>query len=243
MKTYQIEAVPFPEESKQNESIKSSKNQEEEGEESKVMQAIHDAIETVVGDDNLDDESLLAKAAHEEAEKTNGHHKEGEGKVEEIKEPELGPYGRGLIDQIGGIWEASHYALSLSVQREIDRLVQEEGMTLEQASENVFPGAKRAISEDGVMALATDIRLVRYPKEKTFYERVAEMRKKGDEPQLSTFFPSMANLSFQIREYISDMAVQLFVRSWSDPQFIQKIQSAMEQQQKVKLERQHHVQY
>jgi signal peptide peptidase SppA len=250
MKTYRIESVPFSEDSKQNENVMgasttaSATQKEEEAEESKVMQAIHDAIENVVGDDNLDDESRLAKAAHEEAEKTNGHHKDdAEGAVAQSKEPELGPYGRGLIDQIGGIWEASHYALSLSVQREIDRLVQEEGMTLEQASENVFPGAKRAISEDGVMALATDIRLVRYPKEKTFYERVAEMRKKGDEPQLSTFFPSVANLGYQVREYISDMAVQLFVRSWSDPQFIQKIQSAMEQQQKIKLERQHHIQF
>jgi len=250
MKTYRIESVPFSEDSKQNENVMGASTttgtaqKEEEAEESKVMQAIHDAIENVVGDDNLDDESRLAKAAHEEAEKTNGHHKDdAEGAVAESKELELGPYGRGLIDQIGGIWEASHYALSLSVQREIDRLVQEEGMTLEQASENVFPGAKRAISEDGVMALATDIRLIRYPKEKTFYERVAEMRKKGDEPQLSTFFPSVANLGYQVREYISDMAVQLFVRSWSDPQFIQKIQSAMEQQQKIKLERHHHVQF
>ncbi|PWN38022.1 uncharacterized protein FA14DRAFT_104821, partial [Meira miltonrushii] len=196
MKTYQIESVPFPEDSKQNvNSPKAKANQEEEAEESKVMQAIHEAIETVVGDDDLDDESRLAKAAHDEAEKTNGHNKEkdAEGAVDIKKEPELGPYGRGLIDQIGGIWEASHYALSLSVQREIDRLVQEENMTLEQASRNVFPGAKREVSEDGVMALATDLRLVRYPKEKTFYERVAEMRKKGDEPQLSTFFPSVAN--------------------------------------------------
>lgn len=199
----------------------------------------------------LDDESKLAMAAHQAAEASHtGNNHDGsteeDGVTEEKEEDEevqLGPYGRGLVDSIGGIWDATYLAISMAVQREIDELVKG-GMTLEQASVAVRPGAKREVGADGVMSMGTDLRLVRYPKEKTFRERFREMNRKGDQPALSVFLPAgLSNVGVQIKEYVADLAVQLIVRSWTDPALVQKLTASVEREQKMKMEHASHVRY
>lgn len=193
-----------------------------------------------------EDESRLAVAAHEAAEASHSEDnakRDGSADEDKAEEEQLGPYGRGLVDAIGGLYDAGVLALSMGLQQEVNTLIQE-GMTPEQAADAVRPGAKREVGADGNLALTTDLKLVRYPKEKGFRERVRELNRRGDEPSLSLFFPGLNTLGTQLQTFFSDAAVQLLVRSWSDPAFVQRVTSTLEREQQrnaVRMERAHSV--
>lgn len=197
--------------------------------------------------DAADEESQLAMKAHEEAEashlQSHTTNEQGEErKSEGGDEVELGPYGRGLVDAIGGLYDAGYLAMSMGIQREMDALIKE-GMTLEQASASVRPGCQREWGPEGTMSLATDLRLVRYPKEKSFRERVRELNRKGDQPTLSLFLPGLGSLLHQVKTCLSDVAVQILVHSWNDPAFLQRVVQAMEREQAFKMEHSHSIRY
>lgn len=179
-----------------------------------------------------DEEATLAAAAHEEAEAS--HHQNSKEAVLEESEENLGPYGRGLVDSIGGIWDASYLAFTIALQKEIEALVKG-GMTLEQATSSIRPGCQREIGPDGTLSLATDLRLVKYPKEKSFRERVRELNRKGDQPSLG-LLPGFGNVAAQMRDFFTDVAVQVLMRSWSDPALIQRMLSEVERERGMRME-------
>ncbi|EPQ29850.1 uncharacterized protein PFL1_02523 [Pseudozyma flocculosa PF-1] len=131
------------------------------------------------------------------------------------------PYGRGLVDSIGGIWDSAYYAMTLGLQREIDELVTKENLTLEQATERVRPGANRSVSEDGTLAVAADLRLVRFPEDKPFWKKVQDMNRKGDEPQLSILPRSVAStlsvLADDVAHKAAKAALRMIIASSMDP--------------------------
>lgn len=76
--------------------------------------------------------------------------------------------------------------MTLAIQAEINSLVAEQGLTREAAMMAIRPGCHREVDpESGIVALSTDMRLIRYPRERSFRERLREMNAKGDQPSLS----------------------------------------------------------
>ncbi|UZJ52074.1 hypothetical protein CBS101457_001394 [Exobasidium rhododendri] len=186
--------------------------------------------------DIVDEDGRLASEAHAAAEASmGGKAKPGE---ETIKEGEeeivLGPYGRGLIDSIGGIWDASYLAMSLALQREIDELVKG-GKTMEQAMNSIRPGCQREIGPDGTVSIATDLRLIKYPKEKNWREKWRDMQKIEERPSLS-LLPGLGNVGLQLRDFVSSVALQVLMRSWRDPAMIQQMISEVEKERGMKME-------
>ncbi|KAN0060097.1 hypothetical protein ACQY0O_008070 [Thecaphora frezii] len=132
--------------------------------------------------------------------------------VEKRDDAKTGPYGRGLVDSIGGIWDSAYYAMTLALSKEIDELVTKENLTLEQATQRIRPGAERQISEDGSLAVAADLRLVRFPEEKPFWKRVQEVNRKGDEPQLALLPRSVAGALSVLADDVAQKAAQAALR-------------------------------
>lgn len=89
-------------------------------------------------------ESVLAVKAHEAAEES---HEPLMVKTED-ESPPLGPYGKGLVGSIGGLYDAALIAMNLTLNKEIEELVQK-GMTLEQAMLSIRPKAERGNTEEG----------------------------------------------------------------------------------------------
>ena len=173
-----------------------------------------------------DVESQLAVAAHEAAEASrNGSRKAASSAVrvleEEAAKKNLGPYGRGLVDSIGGIWDSAYYAMTIAMQKEIEELITKQGLTLEQATERIRPGCEREVGEDGTLSLATDLRLVRFPEEKPFWKKVKELNKKGDEPQLSlvprSFSATLSVLAEEVAQKAARAALRMMVATAADP--------------------------
>lgn len=221
------------------------RDEESESSLSKMVEALDESEEKSISQDDrsdVDEDSRLANAAHQAAEASQKEHGKGNGNPssEGSEEEELGPYGRGLVDAIGGLYDAGFLAMSMGLQREIDELIKQ-GMTLEQATETVRPGCPRQVTQDGTMALGSDLRLIRYPKEKTFRERVREMNRKGDQPTMSLFFPGLGNIVHQLKAQLSHMAVSTLVRTWSDPEFVQKVVGSLEQERRMKMEHVHSI--
>ena len=194
-----------------------------------------------------EEESRLAVAAHSAAEESRQH---ASGSDEEIKTPgvsaseakdvaeaELGPYGKGLVDSIGGIWDSAYYAMTLALQAEIESMVTKDGLTIEQATAKIRPGADREVTEDGMLALATDLRLVRFPEDKPFWKKVQELNAKGDQPQLSLLPRAVSNTVAMMLEEAGERAARAAVRmmiataadpsgiaaAFDDPQLAQKL--------------------
>ncbi|PWN46870.1 hypothetical protein IE53DRAFT_286523 [Violaceomyces palustris] len=72
-------------------------------------------------------------------------------------EKALGPFGKGLVDSIGGIWDSAYYAMTIALQAEIEEMITKQGLTIEQATATIRPGCQREVTEDGTLALATDL--------------------------------------------------------------------------------------
>ncbi|EST09578.1 Peptidase S49 [Kalmanozyma brasiliensis GHG001] len=196
-----------------------------------------------------EEESRLAVAAHSAAEDSRKPPSDSD---EEVKTPgvaaseagdaaaqKLGPYGRGLVDSIGGIWDSAYYAMTLAVQAEIEAMVTKDNLTLEQATAKIRPGASREVTEDGMLALATDLRLVRFPEDKPFWKKVQELNAKGDQPQLSLLPTAVSNTVALMLQEAGEKAARAAVRmmiataadpsgiaaAFDDPQLAQKLRN------------------
>jgi signal peptide peptidase SppA len=250
MSMMRIESVPpSPRNSAQNDDDDSSTRIAEKVREvaTKVEEQLHIGAEAVGKDKEhgneveLDEESKLAVSAHEEAMATQKDNGEKDAVVGIESEVKLGPYGRGLIDSIGGVWDAAHKAYTMGVEREIATYIKE-GKTAEEAFTTVMQDLEVVQADDGTPGFSMDLNLVRYPKEKTFRERIREINRKGDQPTLSTFLPGVTGLGVHLRDYMTEAAVQMLVKVWSDPAFVHKVASALEQEQGIRLERNTNVQ-
>lgn len=80
-------------------------------------------------------------------------------------------YGRGLIDAIGGLWDASLYATALMLQAELDELRERLGISEEAAMALLRPSCTRTGEGDNT-ALSADLRLVRFPADRPFWQRL-----------------------------------------------------------------------
>ncbi|CDW94038.1 hypothetical protein [Sporisorium scitamineum] len=196
-----------------------------------------------------EEESRLAAAAHSAAEESQKHASDSD---DEIKTPgvaasesgdaaqaRLGPYGKGLVDSIGGIWDSAYYAMTLALQAEIESMVTKDNLTIEQATAKIRPGADRTVTDDGMLALSTDLRLVRFPEEKPFWKKVQELNAKGDQPQLSLLPRALTNTVAMMLEEAGERAARAAVRmmiataadpsgiaaAFDDPQLAEKLRA------------------
>ncbi|PWY98318.1 hypothetical protein BCV70DRAFT_213051 [Testicularia cyperi] len=179
-----------------------------------------------------EEETKLAVAAHSAAEESRATSSSGndvEGEIQsdgvaasaKLDRGQKGPYGKGLVDSIGGIWDSAFYAMTLALQAEIESMVTKDNLTLEQATARIRPGCDREVTEDGTLALATDLRLVRFPEDKPFWKRVQELNAKGDQPQLSILPRSVSNTVALLLEEAGNQAakaaVRMMIATASDP--------------------------
>ncbi|TKY84631.1 hypothetical protein EX895_006533 [Sporisorium graminicola] len=211
--------------------------------------------ESLTGSEKLkermeEEESRLAAAAHSAAEESRSHASDSD---DEIKTPgvaasesgdaaqaNLGPYGKGLVDSIGGIWDSAYYAMTLALQAEIESMVTNDNLTIEQATAKIRPGADRAVTDDGMLALSTDLRLVRFPEEKPFWKKVQELNAKGDLPQLFLLPRAVTSTVAMMMEEAGERAARAAVRlmiataadpsgvaaAFDDPQLAQKLRTS-----------------
>lgn len=197
---------------------------------------------SIVEEDRLSeaDEGELAAIAHEIAESSHEPKEIVRPAQAEIK---LGPYGKGLIDSIGGIYDATCLALVMGYERQVNALVKE-GKTLEQAAKEVLPAGDYEVGPDGSVVTGGDLRLIRYPKEKSWRERLRDVSKSGDKPSLS-LLPGIGlgfgNIGLQVRELLSDVAVQVLVKCWRDPTMVQRMISEVEREKSIKMEYSSHM--
>lgn len=165
-----------------------------------------------------EEESRLAVAAHSAAESSRHPPSDADGEIksEAVASTESatksGPYGKGLVDSIGGIWDSAYYAMTLALQAEIESMVTKDNLTLEQATAKIRPGADREVTDNGMLALATDLRLVRFPEEKPFWKKVQEMNAKGDQPQLSLLPRAVTSTLGLMMEEAGERAARAAVR-------------------------------
>lgn len=194
-----------------------------------------------------EEESRFAAAAHSAAEASRKTDSDGEIKTDGVLASEsanaadakTGPYGKGLVDSVGGIWDSAYYAMTLALQAEIEAMVTKDNLTLEQATAKIRPGAAREVTEDGMLALATDLRLVRFPEDKPFWKKVQEMNAKGDQPQLSLLPRAVTNTVAMMLEEAGERAARAAVRmmiataadpsgiaaAFDDPQLAEKLRA------------------
>lgn len=115
---------------------------------SSLVEKVSETLEAVAApsssssESDAENDSVLAAKAHEAAEES---HEPLTIKTED-ESPPLGPYGKGLIGSIGGLYDAALLAMNLALNKEIAELVQD-GMTLEQAMQSIRPKAGREINE------------------------------------------------------------------------------------------------
>ncbi|GAK65522.1 protease IV sppA [Moesziomyces antarcticus] len=195
-----------------------------------------------------EEESRLAVAAHSAAEQSRKSQSEADDEIKtagvaaseaSAADTAAKPYGKGLVDSIGGIWDSAYYAMTLALQAEIEAMVTKDNLTLEQATAKIRPSASREVTEDGTLALATDLRLVRFPEDKPFWKKVQEVNAKGDQPQLSLLPRAVTNTVALMLEEAGQKAARAAVRmmiataadpsgiaaAFDDPQLAQKLRA------------------
>ncbi len=195
-----------------------------------------------------EEESRLAVAAHSAAEQSRKSQSEADDEIKtagvaaseaSAADAKAKPYGKGLVDSIGGIWDSAYYAMTLALQAEIEAMVTKDNLTLEQATAKIRPNAGREVTEDGTLALATDLRLVRFPEDKPFWKKVQEVNAKGDQPQLSLLPRAVTNTVALMLEEAGQKAARAAVRmmiataadpsgiaaAFDDPQLAEKLRA------------------
>ncbi|KDN40013.1 hypothetical protein K437DRAFT_275822 [Tilletiaria anomala UBC 951] len=92
---------------------------------------------------------------------------EPESSVDESKQQDASNQNasRGLIDMLGGLYDATLLSVTLGMKKEWEK----KGEEMPEQPES----------------LAADLRLVKFPREKAFLQRVRELNRKGDQPSLS----------------------------------------------------------
>ncbi|GAA6025122.1 hypothetical protein JCM11491_004394 [Sporobolomyces phaffii] len=137
---------------------------------------VEDALRTSTQDEQVSNEELQASSSS--AERRRGGANNG---VAGQFEYEVGPYGRGLVDGLGGLRDAAIYACQLSIANGVAEYQEKNpGVTDEAAIKATVPNAKFATTPDGEAALAVDVRLKRFPVHKSFWQSLTEASRRGD---------------------------------------------------------------
>ncbi len=110
--------------------------------------------------------------------------------------------------------------MTLALQAEIESMVTKDNLTLEQATAKIRPNADREVTEDGMLALATDLRLVRFRRQ-TLLEEGAGDECQGRQPQLSLLPRVVGNtLGLMVEEAgekAARAAVRMMIATAADP--------------------------
>ncbi|CAO1616890.1 unnamed protein product [Sympodiomycopsis kandeliae] len=129
------------------------------------------------------------------------------------------PYGRGLIDGIGGIWETTILAQKLTLDAEIREAMEKEGLSEAEAMTKIRSKAESSIDQNGQRLIGGAIRLKKYPTPKKFVERFEEFTTSSGKPTVSMM---MNGLWMMTKEELSTIMAQAFVKVVhmvaSDPQ-------------------------
>ncbi|KAJ8292309.1 Protease 4 [Rhodotorula toruloides] len=150
-------------------------------------------------------QALFTSTAEEQAASASlPRHKKGSSAVGAVNgaageyEYEPGPYGRGLIDGLGGLRDAAVYACQLFIANGIAGYKEENpGVSDDEAIRMLLPDAKFAIMEDGEVAMQVDVTLKRFPVQKSFWQQLAEASRRGDslgDSVHALFSPTLAAL-------------------------------------------------
>ncbi|POY75894.1 hypothetical protein BMF94_0977 [Rhodotorula taiwanensis] len=92
-----------------------------------------------------------------------------------------GPFGRGLVDGLGGLRDSAVYACQLFIANGIAGYKEEHpDATDEDAVKVLLPDAKFAISEGGEVAMAIDVTLKRFPVQKGLWQQLVDASRRGD---------------------------------------------------------------
>ncbi|KAI5474521.1 protease IV [Pseudohyphozyma bogoriensis] len=90
-------------------------------------------------------------------------------------------WGRGLVDGLAGIWDSATYAHALYISNAVAEYREENpGVTAEEATQQLLPNATFQHGPGGELLLNADIRLRRYPLQKSFWQQFVEMSRRGD---------------------------------------------------------------
>lgn len=88
---------------------------------------------------------------------------------------------RGLVDALGGILDASHYAMTLALQSEIDELAAADGIGVEEAAGRIRPRCRR-IKNGQDETIVADLELVPFPKALPLWRRIQQYSVSGEHP-------------------------------------------------------------
>lgn len=118
---------------------------------------------------------------------------------------------RGLVDALGGIIDASHYAMTLSLQGEINALAEARGISAEEAASQIRPRCRR-VRHGESEAIVTDIELVRFPKALSLWRRVQQYSVSGEQPFLA-LIPFIFGASSEVTRALDELRYMGHLRS------------------------------
>ncbi|KAM0790960.1 hypothetical protein ACM66B_004265 [Microbotryomycetes sp. NB124-2] len=103
-----------------------------------------------------------------------------------VYEIKPGPFGRGLIDGIGGIRDAAVYACEIFISNGIAGYKQQHpDMSDLEAVRALMPESNWQLDENGALTMQMDVRLKRFPVQKSFWQQVQEASARGDSMDVS----------------------------------------------------------
>ncbi|GAA6013233.1 hypothetical protein JCM10207_000827 [Rhodosporidiobolus poonsookiae] len=128
-----------------------------------------------------------------------------------LYEYEAGPYGRGLIDGLGGLRDAAISACQLFIANGIAGYKEQNPeVTDQEAIKTLLPDAKFVQADGGELAMQVDVRLKRFPLQKSFWQQLADASRRGDSmsDQLSlALLPSLSALKAAVaRSFLGAVA-------------------------------------
>ncbi|GAA5965404.1 hypothetical protein JCM8115_002023 [Rhodotorula mucilaginosa] len=92
-----------------------------------------------------------------------------------------GPFGRGLVDGLGGLRDSAIYACQLFIANGIAGYKEEHPEASdEDAVKTLLPDAKFAISDTGEVAMQIDVTLKRFPVQKSLWQQLVDASRRGD---------------------------------------------------------------
>ncbi|WFD36303.1 hypothetical protein MCUN1_003182 [Malassezia cuniculi] len=118
---------------------------------------------------------------------------------------------RGLVDALGGIMDAAHYAMTLSLQSEINELAEEEGVSIEEAAKRIRPYCDRVVTGDKE-TIVTDLELVRFPKSLPLWRRIQQYSVRGEHPFIE-LIPFIFGSSSDVVKTIEELRHMRHLRS------------------------------
>ncbi|GAA5886500.1 hypothetical protein JCM6882_001659 [Rhodosporidiobolus microsporus] len=130
-----------------------------------------------------------------------------------------GPYGRGLVDGLGGLRDAAIYACQQFIANGIAGYkLDNPSASDHDAIKTLLPEAKFVQGEDGELAMQVDVRLKRFPVHKSFWQQIADASRRGDSmaDQLSlSLIPTLEALKSAAARYFLQAVAESVVSASS----------------------------